>query len=37
MHLHRILVGELEHNTGYVEHSSFLHYFDLDFDFDFDY
>ena len=37
MHLCKILVGELEHNMGYVEHSSFLHYFDLDFDFDFDY
>ena len=36
MHLCKILVGELEHNTGYAEHSSFLHYFDLDFDFDFD-
>ena len=36
-HLHRILVGELDHNTGYVEHSSFLCYFDPDFDFDFEF
>ena len=34
MHLHKILVDELEHNMGYAEHSLFLHYFDLDFDFD---
>ena len=37
MHLHKILMGELEHDTGYVEHRPFIHYFDLDFDFDFDY